>query len=164
MTKIRSKFKKINHYIQENIFIILTIITCIFLLKTNFDNDTYWLINTGKYIINNGFPLHDPFTIHEGLKSIIQQWLSTIIFYLTYEYFGRIGLMVLLTLCYMLLSYILYKTCVLVSDGNRYISIFVVFFLTLFLSFFIALRPQIFSYIIFSSEIYLLESYVKTKK
>ena len=49
------------------------------------NNDIWFILNFGRYILNNGFPTIDPFTIHDGLEIIVQQWLSDIIFYSGYK-------------------------------------------------------------------------------
>ena len=51
------------------------------LTSTSFDNDIWFLINTGRYILNHGFPTIDPFTIHEGFNLVVQQWIPDVIFY-----------------------------------------------------------------------------------
>jgi len=42
--------------------------------------DTYFVMNLGRYVLENGFPYVDPFTIHENLQLVAQQWLSGIFF------------------------------------------------------------------------------------
>lgn len=73
------------------LFLIFTflIVACLF----DLDNDFWFLINTGKHILNNGFPRIEPFTIHSNLDFIVQQWLSCTLFYLIYNNFGTIGML-----------------------------------------------------------------------
>ena len=46
------------------------------------DNDIWFLLNNGRYVINSGIPVVDPFTIHEGLKYVMQQWGTSLFFYI----------------------------------------------------------------------------------
>ena len=55
-------------------------------LALTLDNDFWFLTNTGKYIINNGFPTIEPFTIHKNFDFIVQQWLTDVIFYYIHKY------------------------------------------------------------------------------
>ena len=40
--------------------------------------DIRFAMNLGKYILEHGFPHVDPFTIHENVQLVAQQWLSGI--------------------------------------------------------------------------------------
>ena len=44
------------------------------------EHDTWFLLNTGKYILQNGFPTVEPFTIHQDLAFTVPQWLSAVSF------------------------------------------------------------------------------------
>ena len=54
-------------------------------------NDIWFLLNHGRYILNNGFPTIEPFTIHQNFSFVMQQWLSAVIFYLSYSVLGKYG-------------------------------------------------------------------------
>lgn len=43
-----------------------------------FDNDGYFLIATGKEILQNGFSYYHPFSINHDMYYVVQQWLYTI--------------------------------------------------------------------------------------
>ena len=66
--------------------------------------DIWYMINEGRYILNNGFPYIDVFTFHEGFKLVIQQWLSNIIFYLVYKLIGEKGLVLFSFLIFILIE------------------------------------------------------------
>ena len=74
MKKIIDKFKNFNPCKPLAILYILLIITISFFTLRIIDNDFWFLINQGRYIIENGFPTVEPFTIHNNLSFIIQQW------------------------------------------------------------------------------------------
>jgi hypothetical protein len=126
-------------------------------------NDTYWLINTGKYIMNNGFPNTETFTIHEGLAFNAQQWMTAMIFYEVFKIFGDFGIHVLCISIYVLISIFIYKLALLISDNNKFVSLGVSVYSCIFLSFYMVPRPQIFSILIFVLIIYFLEVYLKNK-
>ncbi|HEY9062419.1 MAG TPA: hypothetical protein VIO64_18255 [Pseudobacteroides sp.] len=151
--------------IIDSIFIsVLFLLTCLILYVPAMQNDTYWLINTGKYIINAGFPITETFTIHEGLVFNAQQWLTQVIFYWVFNLFGDFGIHVLCISIYILISMFIYKLTLLLSDNNKFISLGVSLYSIIFLSFYMVPRPQIFSILIFVLAIYCLEVYLKNKK
>ena len=134
------------------------------LTATSFDNDIWFLVNTGRYILNNGFPTIDQFTIHEGFNLVIQQWIPDVIFYFIYDNFGKIGLYILTNLVNIYIVFITYKLLMLVTDNKRNLSVFFTVIITTLISFsFIVARPQIFSISFLLTELYLLENYVKNK-
>ena len=126
--------------------------------------DIWYMLSEGKYILNNGFPHIDPFTIHEGFKIVIQQWLSDIIFYIIYKFTGDVGLIVFSCIMFMVLEFLLYKLCKLVSDNNKLISLLVSSIISILLeyNFFIDIRPHLFTYLFLIIWVYILEKYNKT--
>ena len=62
-----------------------------FLTATSFDNDIWFLMNTGRTILKDGFITIDPFTIHENFSLVIQQWIPDVLFYLSYNLIGKNG-------------------------------------------------------------------------
>ena len=90
----KNKIKKfLNDYMKwtPSTIVILVVLSIPFLLffvmPFKLNNDFWFLINTGKYIINNGIPHTEPFTIHSNLSFVAQQWLTDVIFYLIYNKF-----------------------------------------------------------------------------
>ena len=165
ISKIILKIKNY-HPSKKIMFLYLLIPLCFsfFSLKI-IDNDFWFLINTGKYITNNGFPHIEPFTIHSNLFFVAQQWLTDIIFYMIYNPFGEIGIYIFMILIYLLIMFLIYKICLLVSDNKTSLSIIVTVFISLLLLLFgyIITRPQIFDFIILLLEIYILELYIRKK-
>ena len=75
----------------------LLLLGSIFLLLIkgfHLDNDIWFIFNHGRYVLSNGFPYIEPFTIHEGFKFVMQQWLSAVIYYSIYKYLGVIGVFI----------------------------------------------------------------------
>lgn len=151
-------FKKI----EKNWFFVLLIIPFIFICIANntVDNDIWFLLNNGKYIINNGFPITDPFSLHEGLNYIIQQWLSSFIFYSVHSLFGKTGLLILLYAVFFLLMFVYYKLSYLLCKDRKK-AVIITSLVFLFMNGYIVHRPQIFTYLILITELLFLELYVQ---
>lgn len=170
--KIKNNLKEIiNLYSKwippKSFIIVLFLIISLFYGITYFkiDGDFWFLINTGKHIINNGIPHIEPFTIHTNLNFIAQQWLTDIIFYLIYDKFSVYGMLLLLTLLNIFIILISYKMALLVSDGKVKTSVLtILLFECIFIITFFTTRPQIFDTLFLSLELYLLELYIKKKK
>lgn len=138
-------------------------IPIVLFLVTGFelDNDFYFLYSTGKYIIEHGFPNTLIFTIHKDFSFIAQQWLSTIIFYFVYHSFGITGMKIFMFIIFLLILYLAYKLCYIVSE-RRSVSVLFSCIISILLNLnFIRTRPQIFDYVIFLLEFIILESYFK---
>lgn len=150
---------------KDRLFIkFIIFIPCLIVLFRSLDNDIWWLLNSGRYVLQHGIPHTEPFTVHQGFHFVMQQWLSDIIFWVTYSHLGAIGLKVLVMLFYALTVYIIYKLCMKISGNYFILSFLVTFAVSLILSFFMVSRPFIFSSAIFALELYLLESYRLSNK
>ena len=128
------------------------------------EHDTWFLLNTGEYVLQNGFPTVEPFTIHQGLAFMVPQWLSAVSFWLIFKYTGSVGLWILRELLSLLFFTVSYKLCMLVSDKNLNISCILTFLTGYVYLRFCSVRPQIYTSLIFILEIYLLEKLSLTKK
>lgn len=127
------------------------------------DADTYFVMNLGRYILENGFPTVDPFTIHENLKLVAQQWLSGIFFWEVYKNFGVDGLRLVDAICGAMLVLIYWQLCLYVSGGNKTLSFALSLFVGLLVTPSIVPRPQIFSALLLLCEVFLLEKFTRTK-
>ena len=67
---------------QQKALSLLLLIPCLTIGK-NLNNDIWFILNCGKYVVQNGIPNIEPFTIHEGLSFVMQQWLTAVIFWET---------------------------------------------------------------------------------
>ena len=142
------------------LFLMVPFITFLF-IDFKLDNDFWFLINIGKTIIKDGFINVETFTIHSGLSFIPQQWLTDIIFIFIYSNYSIRGMYYLVIICNLLIIFLSYKLCYLVSN-NRKKSIIITIFTDVFLitTRIISTRPQLFDTIIFLLELFLIESYV----
>ena len=134
--------------------------------KLTIDNDTYFLLNHGKYILEHGFPTIEPFTMHKDLPFVIQQWLFAVGYYLVFIKLGTAWVLAGLILFNYLLMYALYKLCMLVSEKNYVLSGVMVILIDLLLLThnFIKTRPQIITYLLLILEVYIIERFKKNNK
>lgn len=148
---------------KEKCFAILLVFFCYSIFYPLIDNDTYWILNIGRYITQNGLFNIDPFTIHQGLNVTVQQWLSDVIFYGVYNCFGKTGIFIMMFVLFLSSSLVLYRICV--NQGNKTAAKIITLISCIFINLLIKARPQIFSHLIFLVEILLLEKYIlKPKK
>ena len=75
-------------------WMLIPIVIILWVLRlTCVDSDSYFLMATGRYIVENGeVPKINPFVIHSDLAIIVQQWIIDVINYLLYDNFGINGM------------------------------------------------------------------------
>jgi hypothetical protein len=134
------------------------------LYRPIFENDTYWLLNTGKYVLYHGIPHTEPFTIHSGLNLIVQQWLTTVVFYAIYQKYGALGLHIFSIIGYSVITFLIYRLAFHMAKGKKLVASYVAAFVGIYLSYYMVLRPQIFSLLIFVIEMFLLEYYIRDQR
>ena len=166
MKKIINNYKKWNPSKYATALLLLTPLAMFIIRGFEINNDFWFLINLGKEIVKNGFITIEPFTIHSNLFFIPQQWLTDVIFYFIYNYLGVWGMYFFILFCCNIITFIIYKTIYLVTNDNKSACLIsIIFSSLLIISYGIVTRPQVFDAIIFSLEIFLLESFViKGKK
>ena len=156
--------KKGSYKPNKWVYIILFIVPIIFtlLIVKKLDNDTWYLLSEGRYIVRNGIYHIDPLSMHKGLEVVVQNWLSASLFWIIYSAFGEMGLLTMILIVNYFICLLLYKISLTISDNNRVLSLIVMFVTNITLTaHFIVSRPQIFSFIILLSLIYILELYIK---
>lgn len=127
------------------------------------DNDIWFLLNHGKYVLTNGIPYIEPFTMHQNFSFVMQQWFSATIFYEIFHFFSVYGLYFLILIMTGYLLWITYQTCMIISDGNKLVSVYLSTLTITLLSRFLVARPQLFSLSILMTVLFLLEKQEKTK-
>ena len=146
-------------------YFILFIIPILFFVMENFtiDNDFWFTIAEGKYVLQNGFPHTVPFTIYNNLDFIYQSWGTGVIFYLINKYFGLYGMLFFVIIILTIITYFYHKLCMLVSNNNKILSTIVtIVTMSLLASTFITTRPQIFTYLNLVLVLYIMELYAST--
>lgn len=124
--------------------------------------DTWFLLSHGRYIINNGIPYTEILSMHSDFSFIMQQWLSATMFYTIYKVFGEFGLYIFYLLMNGIITYLIYKLCMIISDKKVYASTLVSVISILMLQLnYIEVRPQIFSYVILLILMIILQIFYK---
>ena len=162
--KIIKKFKNWNPSNYAIILLLLLPMISFVFKSFRLDNDFWFLINTGKEILKNGFIKIEPFTIHQGLSFIPQQWLTDIIFYLIYNKFSIFGMFIFVLIINEIIVFLIYKLSMLICNKkNVSLILSIISDITLLIFDIITTRPQIFDIVLFLMELYLIEKYVKEK-
>ncbi len=125
--------------------------------------DTYFVMNLGRYILEHGFPHVDPFTVHENLQLVAQQWLSGILFWEAYKNFGVEGLLAVDSFFGAATVLIFWRLCLFVSGGNKILSFALSFFAAIFYATMVVPRPQVISATLLLVEVFCLEKFTRTE-
>lgn len=143
--------------------ILLIIAPCLIKAKVP-DSDTFFLIATGKNIVETGMvPTINPFVIHEEFSMIVQQWLFDVIIYSVYNAFSNSGIFVFVLAAYTMSITLLYKYLSLFSQNKIAKGIIMLICGFLYISFGVA-RPTCISFIVMIFLLYCIEKYRKTNK
>ena len=151
--------KKINKYLCYLILFIPVIGSFKYSFKG--ECDIWFLFSHGRYVLTHGFPHVDFLSLHQGLHFVMQQWLSSVIFYVIYKYFGMFGLYIFVWIFTIIILFLIYKLCMLICNNMFISSVIAAVCLSLIELAFITCRPIIFSLVIFILLIYLMELYRK---
>lgn len=151
-----------NLYFYIVAFLGIMIIFCAVNLNPN--NDMWWMISTGRYIVENReIPTINPFTIHDGYEIIVQQWLTAVFNYEVYSHFGNIGFLATAILMSIFSLFLCYQYISLfTNDINIKISLISV--AAFVFSAFAATRPTIFTIPLILFELINLEKWNGDKK
>jgi len=158
--------RKILYEYKWGLFIsCLLIINLIIYIITSFgiDSDTWFILHNGEYILNNGFPHTNPFTIHENLPFIITNWLTSILEYILYKYLNIFGLLLWMISGSILLLFSLYKFIDTFHQNKNPVTTFIGCIISFFvLNNFVSNRPTLITISIILWEIIFLIFYEKT--
>ena len=151
--------------VKINFNIVAVICILIFsavLAPITLQNDTFYTIKIGEHILENGIDMHDPFSIHD-LPYTYPHWLYDISIYLVYSLGGMLGVYI----STVVLSCILGITMYFVNKKivkNDLVSFLLTLGAMYALGGFIAARAQLFTYILFTLQIFFIEKFIETKK
>lgn len=147
---------------RKTLFFLSMFIGLLFISRS-LDNDIWFLLSHGRYVVQYGWPTTDPLSMHEGLDFVMQQWLSAVIFWESYVIGGESGPIAVVYIVSTAIICAYYRLLRLVAQGNRSIAIAVTALVMVFVcSLFMVTRPQIFSLLIFILTVYLLEKSTKS--
>ena len=154
--------KKFLNFCKKNSYFLYLIIPFFLICIKNVrpDNDIWFLLGNGRYIFEHGIPHVDPFSIHEGLDYIMQQWLTSAFLWKIYVWFGKRAILTFVLLMSIALIGVYYKLCYTISN-NKKLSVLICALIFLPMKYFLVSRPQIITYLILVLELLLLELYIK---
>ena len=148
-----------------NTAFIILFLAAIFLFSFNpfKESDSFYHIKTGQVIWEtHSIPHADIFSYTApGAPWIVHEWLAEIIFYLIFHFTGFWGVMAFVALLSVATYFFMYQTALL-WGSDKYLALFL-FVLVGLLTFELWIaRPQVFSFLLLSTLVYLLEKYRRT--
>lgn len=143
--------------------ILLIIIFCAAIVPVTLQNDTYYTIKIGEYILENGVTMEEPFAWHENLEYTFPHWAYDVLIYSIYNIGGMTGIYISTIVFASLLGFALYFVNIKLGK-NKSIS-FIITIITLYLlKPYICARAQLVTFILFILTIYFIEKFLETKK
>ncbi len=143
--------------------IICLVLFTIGIVHKELENDTYFTIATGNYIVNNGINEDEPFTYHKNLKFTKIRWAFDIVVSQIYNISGFKGLYVFLLIVAIIIAITLF-TLLIKSGNNKIVAMFIVVFAMFFSKEYLKCRAQIISYLLFIIELYCIQKLLKTNE
>ena len=159
--KIYNIIKKYHNFYLLLILLLIPFLK--FIIPFSFDNDFWFTINQGKYVIDYTFPTKAINLIHD-FDFLYQSWGSGVLFYLIYNYLGNYGIISLLIIISLLTNILFYNLFLIISNNKRISLIISIITMFLYNMIFLTTRPHIFTTLNLVIMLYLLESFVKTNK
>lgn len=143
--------------------IILIIIFCAAITPKTLQNDTFYTIKIGEYILENGITMQEPFSWYHNLEYTFPHWAYDVFIYSIYNIGGMTGIYISTIILASILGILLYGINVKLAK-NRIIS-FILTIGTLYLMKpYICARAQLVTFILFILTIYFIEKFLATKK
>lgn len=155
--------KKLQSKRAFQVMLIITLLASGLLMTAWSNNDLYFMFNHGRYILENGFPTTEPFTIHEGFSFSIQKWASCVTYWLIWLKTGWMGLVVTTAIIGMLRNVVFYYVLRPIAKNDAVCALLVLIYSAMMQCFTLP-RPQQFSDVILLLEILLLEKYATSGK
>lgn len=144
-------------------FIIIIAIFTIGIVPKQFQNDTFFNISIGKYILNNGIDMQEHFSWIDNLSYTYSHWAFDIIIYLFYDYFGFMGIYFFIIIFSITINITLFM---FLKKLYKYpiISLIVTLVSSYIIQNCFTARSQIISFLCFIIEIFCLEQFITTNK
>lgn len=129
-----------------------------------YDNDMWFILASGREIVENGIPMTNVFTWLPNLSTVIQQWLPDVVTYLTYSKFGIVGICVMVAIQIAALVASLLVLSRKASGGKMRLETSLVLIAASIpaLGSYISVRPQILTMIGITWTLVFLEAYRRT--
>jgi len=144
------------------IAIVLIILFCFAITPKSLQNDTFYTIKLGKYVLDNGITMEEPFAWHENLEYTFPHWAYDVMIYLFYAIGGQTGVYISTMLFCMILGIVLYLTNCKLSK-NRFVPFITTIGTLYVLQGYIAARAQLFTFILFILTVFFIERFLETR-
>ena len=144
-------------------FSFLIIIFSLSIVIKTFQNDTFFNITIGKYILQNGIDMKEHFSWIEGLNYTYSHWAFDVLIYLIFNKFNFVGIYLFVILFTIIINLTLFNLLYKKNESNL-ISFIVTIFTAISIAPAFAARSQIISFLCFLIEIYCIEKFIETNK
>ena len=152
---------------KETIFMIVAILGLIIfgtaIAPIELQNDTFYTIKIGEYILENGISQYDPFSFHDTLPYTFPHWMYDVAMGVIHSiggmfgvYLSTVGLTVTLAIVWFVVNCKLHK--------NKLTSFILALALIYVMEIYIAARAQLLTFSIFILEIFFIERFLTNKK
>ena len=149
--------------IKFNVIAIISIIIFAFAISPKIlQNDTFYTIEIGEYILEKGITMQDPFSWHD-LSYTFPHWLYDVMIYLIYSVGGHLGIYISTIIFAAILGLIMYATSSKLTKNKPISFIFTIISMFLIKAY-IAARAQLVTFILFALELLFIELLLETKK
>jgi hypothetical protein len=151
----------------KKLIIIFSIVISIFVIgivcKT-FQNDTFFNISIGKYILENGIDMKEHFCwVDNNLDYGYSHWAFDIIVYLIYSAFDFKGIYISVIIFTIIIALTLFY-CLFKRNNSAIIAFFVTLISLYIIKDAFTARAQIVSFLCFIIEIYCIEKFIETNE
>jgi len=143
--------------------IILIVIFSIAVSPVTLQNDTFYTIKIGEYIVENGITMQEPFSWHENLEYTFPHWAYDVLIYSIYNIGGMTGIYISTIVFAAILGISIYFISVRLTK-NRIISMILTLVTLYLLKPYICARAQLVTFILFIFTIYFIEKFLETSK
>jgi hypothetical protein len=126
-------------------------------------NDTYYTIEIGKAILQNGIDMQDSFSWHENLPYTYPHWAYDVFIYLIYSTFNLTGIYISTCILSAILGLVIYGVNGAISK-NKLTSFIITLGAMYMLKDYITARAQLVTFTLFMLTIYFIEKFLETKK
>ena len=145
------------------VFSLLIVIFMVSIVNKSFQNDTFFTIPIGNYILENGISSEEQFAWHEGLVFTNSRWAFDVVIATIYNVAGFAGIYAFTIVMASIIGLTLF--CVLIKRKNNIILSLLITLVALYFSReALCARAQIISYLMFIIEIYFIETLLETQK
>lgn len=154
--------KRVNR--KFNIMAVISImIFAIGITSKTLQNDTYYTITLGQWVLGHGIDMVEHFSWHDGLIYTYPHWLYDVFMYGIYHIGGFTGIYISTIILAAILGISMYVVGCKLSKNS-----IVAFLITLLMMYvgsdYIAARAQLVTFILFVWTIYFIEQFLDTKK